>query len=140
MSDRTDPFAEIERLVERLTDAGGGGIEDALAPSPRTPVDVLDHDDEFEVRVDLPGVDREAVDVLLSGRTLEVRAERSFESTEEDATHVRQERRWESVDRSVDLPESVDEAAVEATLSDGVLTVRLPKQRPEDETLDIDIE
>lgn len=140
MSDRSHPLSDLERLVERLNDAAGGNIEGALAPSPWPPVDVVDTGDDFEVRIDVPGAEREDVDLRLSGRTLSVTVDREHEMTTEDETTVRSERRRERTTREVELPEPVDQSGVAASLSGGVLTVTLPKEMPESETHDIDIE
>jgi HSP20 family protein len=138
MSDRTDPFAELERLLDRLNDAAGRGFEGPLAPAPTPPVDLVDAGEAFEVRVDLPGVAREDVDLRLAGETLHLSADADEGS--EAVTYLKQERRRRDLDRAVELPEPVEEEAVTASLSNGVLTVTLPKVSPDEETLEIDIE
>lgn len=96
-------------------------------------VDVEDAGDEFVVTADLPGYDREDIDVQLAGERLTLSADRS-ESTEtgDDGRYVRRERRQRSVSRTLRLPEPVDESGTEATYNHGVLTVTLPKAEPDD--------
>lgn len=139
MTDRSDPLAELERFIDRLNEATAD-LEAPFARSPAPAVDIADAGDAFEVRADLPGIDREDLDLRLSGRTLRIHAEHESEETERDETHVRRERYRESFDRAVELTEPIDESGVEASLSKGVLTVTLPKAVPEDESLEIDIE
>jgi HSP20 family protein len=119
-----NPFDEIEEMLEGMsrqfeTGAGGRGS---------TPVDLRDEGDAFVVLADLPGYDGDDVELRLSGRHVEIDAERASESELEDGDYVRRERTRESVERSVRLPADVEEDAVTATLDDGVLTVWLPKR------------
>jgi HSP20 family protein len=149
----SNPFKEIERLLDRMGRSGDWPTEMLRD----VPIDVADHGDRFEVTVDVPGFDRDAIDLMLSGQTLRISAERELEREEretdeeeapggavrtagEGVTYVRKERRRKSIERSVELPEAVDEGAVEATLANGVLTVTLPKLGAADEARQIDIE
>jgi len=117
---RNDPFGEIERLFDQFgLDVEGGGVA----------VDVLDAGDAIEVTADLPGYETDDIDVQLrEGRRLTVIAEAESESEREEGQFVTRERRRQSVSRTVRLPEPVDEAGTEATYTNGVLTVRLPKR------------
>jgi len=122
MSPRDDPFQDIEKLFDQLTQFGtatGGDI----------PIDVVDESDAFVVTAELPGYTAEDIDVQLpDSQHLQVAAEFGHSESEEDTQFVRSERHRRSVSRSVRLPEPVDETETEATYDDGVLTVRLGKQ------------
>ena len=135
-----NPFEEIEQFFERMSQQFEESAEWPTAMGGRTPVDVLDRDDEYEVTVDLPGFEKEDVEVTLTDDTLRVSASRETETEEEGGDYVRRERQSESVDRSVSLPEPVDQDGVDATLSNGVLTVTLEKQVSGDDARTIDIE
>lgn len=125
MSSRDNPFGEIERLVEEMNE-GLRAFDTSLGGD--VPADVLDAGEAYEVRVDLPGYDREGIDVRLSDRTLTVEAERSTDTGGSDERYVRRERTRESVSRTVHLPEAVEAGGTSATYEAGVLTVRLPKR------------
>jgi HSP20 family protein len=129
MSSRDNPFGEIERLFEEMNE-GLRAFDTSLGGE--VPVDVLDTGEAYEVCVDLPGYDREGIDVRLSDRTLTVEAERSTETETESGEsgdrYVRRERTRESVSRTVHLPDAVEAGGTSATYEDGVLTVRLPKR------------
>lgn len=122
-----NPFEEIEDVIDRVRrefePAGGAAV----------PVDVEDRGDEIVVTADLPGYDTEDVDVTLANGVLRIAAERET-MTEEDGDIVRRERRRTSVDRSVRLPDAIDAEGVEATHTNGVLTVTLPKADADDGT------
>lgn len=95
-------------------------------------VDVEDRGESFVVTADLPGFDRESIEVNLRDDTLELSASR--ETTEETGTNdfVRRERRRSDVSRSIRLPDPVDAEGTSATHENGVLTVTLPKRTPEE--------
>lgn len=128
-----NPFDEIEDLLDRMS---RGFETEGMGRS--TPVDVADRGEEFVVTVDLPGFDKDDIEVTLADTTLRIAASRES-SAEEDGEFIRRERRRESTSRSVRLPETVDEDGIEASHTNGVLTVTLPK-RDADGGKRIDIE
>jgi HSP20 family protein len=125
MSER-DPFDEIERLFDQFgLDVDGGGV----------PVDVLDAGDAIEVTADLPGYETDDIDVQVrDGRRLTISAEASEERERDEDRFVTRERSRRATSRTITLPEAVDEAGAEAAYSNGVLTVRLPKETTGDGT------
>lgn len=137
MSRRDDPFDEIEQILDRLSQEFTA--ETAALGGEGVAVDVADHGDEFVVTADLPGFESDDIDVELRDTTLSVGAERT-EERDDDVQYLRQERRTESVSRSVSLPEPVAEAEVSASHSNGVLTVTLPKRSGDGEGYRIDID
>ena len=102
-------------------------------------------DDEFVVVADLPGYDREAIDVRATEGRLTISAERdaereAAESDDVDRRYLRRERRHESITRSVELPGHVADEEASATYPHGVLTITLPKADDEaDDSHRIDV-
>ena len=86
-------------------------------------VDLYETDAELVAKASIPGVQREDVQIAVSGNTLSIRCEMTAERAE---TRGRA-RRYSSFARSLALPALVDAARVDATFEGGVLTVRLPK-------------
>ncbi|WP_129114438.1 archaeal heat shock protein Hsp14 [Halegenticoccus tardaugens] len=136
MMRRSNPFEEIERMFERMSkqfDDMGRGWEGGPMGSVGSmgahgvTVDVADHDDEIVVTADLPGFEKEDIDLTVSERTLTVRADREAEDERETGEFIRRERRSSSMSRSIRLPEEVDEDGASASYRNGVLTVTLPK-------------
>lgn len=138
MADRYDPFDEIEELFDRMSrqfEDFGREVESGLPPvgggEPR--VDVAETDDEVRVTADLPGFERDDIEVTVDETTLTISAEREEETASADARYHRRERRRQSVSRRIRLPADVAPDAAEATQANGVLTVRLPKVEPDED-------
>jgi len=91
---------------------------------------VAEYDDEFVVMADLPGYDREDIDVRATEGRLTITAEHDAASEDADRRYLRRERRHESVTRSVDLPGPVVDEDASATYRHGVLTITLPRRLP----------
>lgn len=103
-------------------------------------VDVEDTGEAFVVTADLPGFDREDIELNLRDDTLELSASHETAEETETATYVRRERRRSDVSRSVYLPDPVVAEETSAVHENGVLTVTLPKATPdEDEGTDIPV-
>lgn len=104
----------FERMSERFEE--GGAIS----------VDVAEDDDEITVTADLPGYDREDIDVTVEDRRLTIRAERERKTEKEEEYH-RRERSFRRQTRTIRLPAPVDEDAASAAYKNGVLEITLPK-------------
>ena len=102
---------------------GFGEQWDAFSPR----VDVVEHDKEIEVSVELPGMDENDIDVTLSRDTLTVSGEKQEKSEDRGRNYSHVERSYGSFRRSIPLPAEVDEKRAEATFKKGVLTISLPK-------------
>lgn len=120
-----NPIDDFERLARDLLSwadawrpAAFEGIQVALG-------DLEETDDAFIVEIDLPGIDKKDVDIDLEGRRLTVTGERK--ERERTGMLRRRTRTVGTYRHELVLPADVDEDGVDASLHDGVLTVRLPK-------------
>jgi HSP20 family protein len=105
------------------TEGDGGWLTGERIPS----LDLSETDGEIEVKMDVPGVKPDEIDIEVRADTLHVRGEHKEEKEEEGKTFHRTERRAGSFSRSVALPCAVDEERVTAECHDGILTISLPK-------------
>lgn len=121
---RGNPFDEIEDLFDRITSELEG---ETWGRTSSVPVDVADTGNEFVLTVDLPGFEKDEIDVTIADTTVRIDAERETGTDVETDTYLRRERKRGTVTRSVRLPEPVDDEGVEASYASGVLTVTLPK-------------
>jgi HSP20 family protein len=131
---RWDPFREVVSLQNRLNslfqDYGRGQSEgDTLtAASFAPPVDIYEDDHKLILKLEVPGVKQDDLDIQVEGRTLTVRGERKFSSEEKQENFHRVEHRYGTFARSFTLPNSVDAENVNATYDAGVLQLEFPKK------------
>jgi len=90
------------------------------------PTDVIETENAIQLKMDLPGLSLEDIEVQLEGDTLTIRAERKVEKVA--GKPLRNERFYGSYTRSFVLPETIDGSKPEAQYAHGVLTVTLPKR------------
>jgi HSP20 family protein len=117
-----DPFfSELDRLSRRvLGDGNSVGV-----PSTAMPMDVVRRNDALLVRLDLPGVTPESINVTMDGRVLTIEANRAVDEHEGDVVYLRA-RPSGSVRRQVMVPDNLDVDHVQASYDDGVLSLRIP--------------
>ncbi len=118
---------EINRMFDRFF--RGGVLDDRdLFPATWMPaVDLVEKEDEFVAKVELPGVHKDDVKITLQDNILTIRGEKKEEKESKDSNYHRLERSYGSFQRSFTLPTSVRQDKVEAEYRDGVLTITLPK-------------
>jgi HSP20 family protein len=102
--------------------------ENAMATG-RARMDVLDKGEKFEVKVDLPGVRKEDIDVSVEGHRVSISARLKEEKEVKEGDRVlHSERSYTSYARVFELPVEVSDAGAEAAYDNGVLTLTLPKK------------
>lgn len=114
----------FRRQFDNLFDAFFAPSTRLLNGNPWNPVcKTEEKDNEYDLVVELPGVDEKNVAVQLSGNLLTISANRSTETKDKDRSES-----WSGeFTRTVSLPDTVDSAKIEASYAKGVLTVKLPK-------------
>jgi HSP20 family protein len=114
---RFDPFRELDRWANEVMGA---------ARTPRMmPMDAYRHGESYVLRLDLPGIDAESMEIVADNNTLTVRAERRNDAPE-GAQYVLAERPSGTYSRQIVLGDGLDMDAVAADYRDGVLTVTIP--------------
>jgi len=116
---------EMNRLFNQAFDhpQGNGGSVRRWTPA----MDLLETEDHFVLRADLPGMTEEDVNVELEDNALTVSGERKSEHQERNEGYYRVERAFGSFSRSLTLPKGIDPESVTAEFERGVLEVRIPK-------------
>jgi HSP20 family protein len=118
MLTRFDPVGDFDRFSSELLGA----------LSRRTgsmPIDAYRHDDEWVVKVDLPGVDASSIDLTVDRNVLRIEASRDWRPSEGDLV-LAAERPRGGFARQLVLSEDIDTGNIQADYHDGVLTVVLP--------------
>jgi HSP20 family protein len=147
MSSQSNPFRELERVFDRMSEqfdaARNWGSESPLGEwgaSGDPAVDLTDSGSEYEVTVDVPGFDRSEIDVHLSDHTLSITASHDDTTDESEENYLRRERSHRSLRRTVRLPEAANTETVSARLRNGVLIVTIAKQEPSESARTVEIE
>ena len=107
-----------------------GGIQDdgSLFPSVWTPaVDVAEHDNEYLVKVELPGVSKDDVTITMQENILTIRGEKKDGKESKGTNYHSVERSYGSFQRSFTLPTTVKTDKIDAAFKDGILTITMPK-------------
>jgi HSP20 family protein len=118
--------SEMNRLFNTFFDtptAGNGSTARRWIPA----MDLVETDDHFVLKADLPGLKEEDVNIEVEENVLTVSGERKSEHEDKREGYVRVERSYGSFRRSLTLPKGVDAEAVTANFENGVLEVRIPK-------------
>lgn len=90
-------------------------------------VDETEDEKAFHIEVELPGMDRDDVDITLSNGLLTIRGEKKREEEEKGKDFYRKERSFGAFRRSLPIPADVDESKIDASFKKGVLYIELPK-------------
>lgn len=116
---------EVDGLFDRFFNRGSSDESTSAVWAPRT--DLLETDDSFELRLDVPGMKKEDININLENNTLTVRGQRESKRTDDAEDYVRVERAFGTFHRTFTLPDAVDAEQIEATYEHGVLTITVPK-------------
>ena len=106
-----------------FNDDFNGGSVASFTPK----VDIAETDKEFEVQLHVPGVKKEEINVDLNNKTLTISGERKFENNKEEKNFRSVESYYGSFRRSFQLPDLIDKDKIDASYTDGILTIVLPK-------------
>ncbi len=113
---------EFDALARKAWDYWPFSLGESVVPE----TDIYEEKGELVVKMELPGIDKENLDITLEGDKLTIKAEKREETTEETTLHKR-ERFYGQYFRSVTLPYPVLETGISATMKNGVLEIRFTK-------------
>jgi len=104
------------------------------APLGHCKIDVSETDAAYQVKAELPGVDKKDIDVKVDRNTVSIHARTERNKEDKDGERViRRERYTGEVSRSFSLGSEIDDASASAQYQDGILTLTLPKKAPVDQ-------
>ncbi|AWZ07004.1 MULTISPECIES: Hsp20/alpha crystallin family protein [unclassified Streptomyces] len=118
---RTDPFREMDRIVQQLSGSSGTWSKPSVMP-----MDAYREGDEYVIAFDLPGVSTEAIDIDVERNMLTVKAERRPVAKADSVKVELSERPLGVFSRQIVLADTLDTERIQADCDAGVLTLRIP--------------
>jgi HSP20 family protein len=130
---RIDPFRELASLQDRFNSLfenfSETSAKDQLAQGTFVPpVDIYEDEHNLVLKLEIPGMNEEDLNVSMENSTLTVSGDRKFEKEEKEENFHRIERRYGSFMRTFRLPNTIDGEKVEAGYDKGVLKITLAKR------------
>jgi HSP20 family protein len=120
---KPEPFSrEIDRIFDSFFGTSDRGVRRWIPP-----MDLVEADDHFVLKADLPGLSDDDVAIEVHDGTLRISGERKNEHEQRESGWYRVERSFGSFSRSLTLPDGIDPDSIKAEFHDGVLEVRIPK-------------
>ena len=120
---KPEPFStDFDRLFNTLFDRNGAGAR-SWTPA----MDLVEAEDHFLLRADLPGLREEDVSIEVRDNTLRISGERKAEHEQRERGWYRLERQFGKFSRALTLPEGINADAIDASFDHGVLEVKIPK-------------
>lgn len=129
MISRWDPFRDMTVLqdrINRLFNESAGRTENASSRTWSPVVDIIETESDLVVRAELPGMNRDDIDIEVTGESLNIKGERKFDE-ESKENYIRVERPYGPFQRSFSIGVPVQPDKVKASYRDGLLEVIIPK-------------
>ena len=129
-----EPFRDLMQMQDRMTRLFDETLsriwkEEGMARTVWSPlVDIVEKRDELVLRVDLPDVNQEEIDIKVEEGILIIQGERKFIKEAADETYVQIERPYGTFQRTFNLTRMIDHQKIKASYKDGVLRIVLPKR------------
>ena len=135
---RWETYRDVVALQNRMNSLfqdfsrynGNGDTEQTTAAGFVPPVDIYEDEHKLVLKLEIPGIRQEDLDVRMENNTLSVRGQRSFETEGKEENFHRVERRYGSFYRAFTVPSTIDSESIKADYDAGVLRLELQK-RPE---------
>jgi HSP20 family protein len=132
---RWDPWHDVLSLQNRmnalfqdLSRSQGENDVSTTTASFVPPADIYEDEHQIVLKLEIPGIRQEDLDIQVENNTLSVRGERSFEKEEKEENFRRVERRYGGFYRAFTLPNTVDAEKIQAEYENGVLKLKLEKR------------
>ncbi|MBY3095211.1 Hsp20/alpha crystallin family protein [Rhizobium laguerreae] len=125
--------SEIDRLFDDFTPSfwhrpfARLPFDKAISTTVSPAVDLIERDNGYEITAELPGIEASNIEVKVTNGILAVSAEKQETKEEKGKEYHLSERRYGALHRAFQLPPGVDSAKIDASFTNGVLTVKLPK-------------
>jgi len=125
---RWNPYRDVFSIQDEINKLFEDTFKERKTSDFWTPnIDILETKEEYKIKMDIPGVFKEDVNISVTGNDLIIKGERKEEKFENETNCYRKEIPYGIFMRQIVLPENVSEENIKALYKDGVLEVRIPK-------------
>lgn len=129
-----EPFRDLMTMQDRMTrliDETLSRIwkEEVVRGVWSPPVDILERGDEIVLKIDLPEVNQNEIDIRVEESTLIIQGERKFIKESSEENYIQIERPYGTFRRTFTIPRTIDQEGIKASYKDGVLRVALPRKQ-----------
>jgi HSP20 family protein len=136
-----NPFGSLHREIDRLFEEftrgpapGGVPAVSHLVPN----IDIAETDKEIQISAEMPGLERKDVEISLEDNMLTVRGEKKVEDQQKDKSVRVSERTYGVFMRVLELPPGIDPSQIQATMSNGILNITIPKpDKPQPKKIEV---
>ncbi|MCL6106596.1 MAG: Hsp20/alpha crystallin family protein [Actinobacteria bacterium] len=124
---RWTPFREMLDMPREMRRAFGRPFFSLMEPGVEAlpPMDVYTKGSDMMIRMELPGIDIEDLDISLTEHTLRISGESRSDKEIKEDDYYRRERSYGRFERSLPVPEKVTEKDIDASYTDGILEVKV---------------
>ncbi|MFQ5561367.1 MAG: Hsp20/alpha crystallin family protein [Nitrospinota bacterium] len=126
--------SEFEEFLSGVFNSGKAGTPSDWVPK----LSLFEKDSQYEVSVDLPGLEKDDIEISLAEGVLTIKGSRSLDKSDDKAKYLVVEREYGKFVRAIRFPRKVNGEAVTASFNQGVLKITVPKK--EEQTQRIEIE
>lgn len=129
-----EPFRDLMTMQDRMTRLFDETLsrlwkEEVPRGAWTPPVDIFERGNELVLKIDLPEVSQNEIDIKVEENTLMIQGERKFIKESPEENYIQIERRYGAFYRSFTIPRSIDLEGIKAAYKDGVLRIVLPKRK-----------
>ena len=129
-----EPFRDLMAMQNRMTrliDETLSRIwkEEVVRGVWSPPVDILERGDELVLKIDLPEVSQEEIDIRVEGSTLIIQGERRLIKDAPEENYIQIERPYGTFRRTFNIPRMIEQGEIKASYKDGVLRIVLPRKQ-----------
>ncbi len=140
-----EPFRDLMAMQDRMTRLFDETLSRIFKEEvPRgvwsPPVDIIEKVDEVVLKIDLPEIDQNEIDIKVEENTLIIQGERKFLKDATGGNYIQIERPYGNFQRTFTIPKIIDQEGIKASYKDGVLRIVLPKRAeltPKQITIDV---
>jgi HSP20 family protein len=131
-------LSDIVSTIRDKQEELGKSLSDYTSSFQKPLADIMETETSFIIITDLPGVNKDDIDIEISEDSVIVTAKFEDEINEEGASYVKKERNYGETNRTISLPAKINIKGATAKFNDSILTVTLPKLMEEKHKVDID--